>query len=92
MKHLLLTTIAAVVLLGYGDTGGALAKAFWQGNIKAAKQGIDGADVNPMVDGWTHLYTAMKRTSYSQQSQPWLSPQAWGSKLDNLRTSSENTR
>jgi ankyrin repeat protein len=47
MKHLLLTTIAAVVLVGCGDPDGALGKAVSQGNIEAAKQAIaDGADVN----------------------------------------------
>ena len=59
MKHLLLTTIAAVVLVGCGDPNGALAKALSPANIEAAKQAIaDGADVNSIDEGWTHLYTA----------------------------------
>ena len=47
MKHLLLTTIAAVLLVGCGNPDGALLKATQEGNIKAVKQAIaDGADVN----------------------------------------------
>ena len=64
MKHLLLTTIAAVLVVGCGDPNGALAKALSPANIEAAKQAIaDGADVNEKEEwadgmGWTHLYTA----------------------------------
>ena len=51
MKHLLLTTIAAVVLVGCGNPDGALAKAARRGNIEVAKQAIaDGADVNAKDD------------------------------------------
>ena len=51
MKHLLLTTIAAVLLVGCGNPDGALAKAASRGNIEAAKQAIaDGADVNAKDD------------------------------------------
>ena len=49
MKHLLLTTIAAVVLVGCGnpEADKALRFAATEGNIEAAKQAIDdGADVN----------------------------------------------
>ena len=49
MKHLLLTTIAAVVLVGCGESASELAlrNAARYGNIEAAKQAIDdGADVN----------------------------------------------
>jgi cytohesin len=45
MKHLLLTTIAAVVLVGCGGPSG-IHKAAKAGNIKAVKQHLDaGADV-----------------------------------------------
>ena len=49
MKHLLLTTIAAVLLVGCGPSKAELAliQAAKDGNIKATKQAIaDGADVN----------------------------------------------
>jgi len=49
MKHLLLTTIAAVLLVGCGnpEADRALRVAIREGNIEAAKQAIDdGADVN----------------------------------------------
>ena len=47
MKHLLFTTIAAVLVVGCGDTDNALSKAVWRGNIEAIKQAIAaGADVN----------------------------------------------
>ena len=47
MKHLLLTTIAAVVLVGCENPDGALFQAVKDINIEAAKQAIaDGADVN----------------------------------------------
>ena len=47
MKHLLLTTIAAVVLVGCGNPDGALFQAVKDINIETAKQAIaDGADVN----------------------------------------------
>ena len=49
MKHLLLTTIAAVVLVGCGnpEADRALFQAVKDINIEAAKQAIaDGADVN----------------------------------------------
>jgi hypothetical protein len=47
MKHLLLTTIAAVVLVGCGPPPKDIWEAAEQGDIKAAKQYLDGgADVN----------------------------------------------
>ena len=49
MKHLLLTTIAAVVLVGCGESEAerALRKAAKEGNIEAVKQHLDaGTDVN----------------------------------------------
>ena len=46
MKHLLITTIAAVLLVGCGGKS-SIHDAAWDGNIEAVKQAIaDGADVN----------------------------------------------
>ena len=59
MKHLLLTTIAAVVLVGCGRTPEVtLRNACLDGNIEAVKQHIaDGVDVNaPNRYGWTTLH------------------------------------
>ena len=63
MKHLLLTTIAAVVLVGCGNAESALRSAAIDGNIEAVKQHIaDGVDVNaPNTHGWTALYFAASR-------------------------------
>ena len=65
MKHLLLTTIAAVVLVGCGNPEAvrALLKAATEGNIEGTKQLIaDGADVNAKNrDGTTPLHTAAAR-------------------------------
>ncbi|MBT3842301.1 MAG: ankyrin repeat domain-containing protein [Verrucomicrobia bacterium] len=62
MKHLLLTTIAAVFLVGCGpsETDRSLLDAAEKGNIKAVKQAIvDGADVDAKdSDGWTPLHNA----------------------------------
>ena len=61
MKHLLLTTIAAVVLMGCGPNIHEAAKT---GNIKAVKQHLDaGADVNAKDDkfGLTPLHFAAGR-------------------------------
>ena len=60
MNHLLLTTIAAVVLVGCGNPDGTLFQAVKDINIEAAKQAIaDGADVNAKGDfGGTPLYVA----------------------------------
>ena len=45
MKHLLLTTIAAVVLVGCGKP--SIHEAAWEGNIAAVKQHLAaGSDVN----------------------------------------------
>jgi ankyrin repeat protein len=60
MKHLLLTTIAAVVLVGCGnpEADRALLKAAGEGNTEAVKQHLAaGADVNAK-DLWMH-YTAL---------------------------------
>ena len=47
MKHLLLTTIAAVVLVGCGESPKDIWEAAKQGNLEAVKQHLaDGADVN----------------------------------------------
>jgi ankyrin repeat protein len=54
MKHLLLTTITAVLLVGCGpsEADRALFKAAERGNIKAVKQQLAaGADVNAKDDG-----------------------------------------
>ena len=47
MKHLLLTTIAAVLVVGCGNPDGALIQAAKDGNIEAVKQHLAaGANVN----------------------------------------------
>ena len=71
MKHLLLTTIAAVLLVGCGESQSTepptakapdinIHKAAQVGNIEAIKQAIaDGADVNAKdADGRTTLHAA----------------------------------
>ena len=61
MKHLLLTTIASVVLVGCG--GPSIHKAAETGNIEAVKQAIaDGADLNAKHKyGLTPLHRAAFR-------------------------------
>jgi cytohesin len=65
MKHLLITTIAAVVLVGCGnpEADRALLQAAEFGNIEAVKQHLAaGADVNAKgFEGWTPLYDAAER-------------------------------
>ncbi|MDC0277122.1 ankyrin repeat domain-containing protein, partial [bacterium] len=59
MKHLLLTTIAAVVLVG---CGGSIHQAAEEGNTEAVKQHLDaGADVNAKGGrfGGTPLFSAV---------------------------------
>ncbi|MDB4808151.1 ankyrin repeat domain-containing protein [Verrucomicrobia bacterium] len=62
MKHLLITTIAAVVLLGCGPSASerALIDAVYAGNVEAVKQHLDaGTDVNAKVkNGSTPLHFA----------------------------------
>jgi len=63
MKHLLLTTIAAVLLVGCGPSAPDISihDAATEGNIEAVKQHLTaGAEVNAKVNlGWTPLhYTA----------------------------------
>jgi ankyrin repeat protein len=70
MKHLLLTTIAAVVLVGCATTRSpepptakapdlSILDAAEQGDIEAVKQHLaDGADVNAKDRGWTPLLKA----------------------------------
>ena len=61
MKHLLLTTIAAVVLLGYEPSPeGELRSAVIDGNIAAVKKHITyGVDVSAKnTYGWTALHFA----------------------------------
>ncbi len=59
MKHLLLTTIAAVVLVGCGPSVG-IHQAAYDGDIQAVKQHlVDGTDVNAQDnDGVTSLHNA----------------------------------
>jgi len=48
MKHLLLTTIAAVVLVGCGKTPDTIHEAAWDGNIEPIKQHLaDGLGREP---------------------------------------------
>ena len=58
MKQLLLTTIAAVLLVGCGES--SIHQAAYQGNIEAVKQHIAaGVDVKAKDDrGYTPLHTA----------------------------------
>ena len=60
MKHLLLTTIAAVVLVGCGGPSVDIHQAAKDGNIKAVKQHLaDGVGVNAkQQDGFTPLHLA----------------------------------
>ena len=60
MKHLLLTTIAAVLLVGCGNPDVALIQAITKGNPEAVQQAIaDGADVNAKGErGLTPLHIA----------------------------------
>ena len=64
MKHLLLTTIAAVVLVGCGNPDGALIQAAKDGNIEAVKQHLaKDTDVNAKSGpvGRTPLHEAALR-------------------------------
>ena len=59
MKHLLLTTIAAVVLVGCGPRVD-IDQAVNDGNIEPVKQHLDaGTDVNAKDDGLTPLHEAI---------------------------------
>lgn len=50
MELILLTTIAAVLLMGCGNTGGALIQAAKGGKVEAAKHAIaEGAGVNDIA-------------------------------------------
>jgi len=66
MKHILLTTIAAVLVVGCGnpEAESALIDAAWKGNIEAVKQHLaDGVDVNAKdEEGWTPLHWAAMAT------------------------------
>ena len=65
MKHLLLTTISAVVLVGCGESASerALIDAAYAGNVEAVKQHLaSGADVNVKGKiGGTPLHTAANK-------------------------------
>jgi hypothetical protein len=65
MKHILLTTIAAVLLVGCGGPPKDILEAGESGNIVAVKQHLaDGADVNAKnVDGETPLDLAKGETA-----------------------------
>ena len=60
MKHILITTIAAVVLVGCGGSSVDIHDAAYDGNIEAVKQHLDaGTDVNAKGSGgWTPLHYA----------------------------------
>ena len=62
MKHILITTIATVLLVGCGESTPDISihDAASSGNIEAVKQHIaDGTDVNAKGSaGWTPLYKA----------------------------------
>ena len=63
MKQILITTIAAVVLVGCGNPDGALIQAIDGGNIEAVKQHLaNGADVNAkdVLMGMTPLHYAAR--------------------------------
>ena len=61
MKHLLLTTIAAVLLVGCGPSVG-IHQAAYDGDIQVVKYHLaDGADVNAKDNGWTPLHHAAAR-------------------------------
>ena len=64
MKHILITTIAAVVLVGCGnpEADRALRKAANEGNIVAVKQHLAaGTNVNAKLQGgWTPLHLAVQ--------------------------------
>jgi ankyrin repeat protein len=61
MKHLLLTTIAAVVLVGCGESPNELLhQAVIDGNIEAVKQHIAaGADVNAKEEKYSFVGTPL---------------------------------
>ena len=62
MKHLLLTTIAAVVLVGCGESASDISihDAAAAGDSEAVKQHLaDGEDVNAKDDGLTPLHEAI---------------------------------
>jgi len=65
MKHLLLTTIAAVVLVGCGPSAPDISihEAAKAGDIEAVKQHLAaGADLNAKnIDGWTPLHKAAQK-------------------------------
>ena len=55
MKHILITTIAAVVLVGCGGPAKDIWEAAEQGRIEVVKKHLaDGVDVNAATD-WDHV-------------------------------------
>jgi len=59
MKHIIITTIAAVLVVGCGPSVD-IHEAAGKGNIEAVKQHIAaGTDVNAKDDGWTPLHAAV---------------------------------
>ena len=71
MKHLLLTTIAAVVLVGCGNPDDVLIQAVKDGNSRSIRKAIaDGADVNTKDEfGRTPFHFA---TFYGHKEIEWL--------------------
>ena len=67
MKHLLLTTIAAVVLVGCGPPKD-IREAAWEGDIEAVKQYLaDGVDVNAK-DDWVRLLCIVRLKCVARKS------------------------
>ena len=62
MKHILITTIAAMLLVGWGESQPpqtSMDSAAFHGDIEAIKQHLAaGTDVNEYTDGWTPLHQA----------------------------------
>ena len=74
MKHVLLTTIAAVVLVGCGNSDGALIQAAKDGDIEAVKQHLAaGANVNAKEGGLERLLCILRLLTITRNSPNCLS-------------------